>query len=51
MMEEMGYAKAEDKSKADFIIFNTCCIREHAEQRVYGNIGALKSARTRIRSS
>ena len=42
MMEEMGYAKAEDKSKADFIIFNTCCIREHAEQRVYGNIGALK---------
>ena len=51
MMEDMGYAKAEDKSKADFIIFNTCCIREHAEQRVYGNIGALKSARTRIRSS
>ena len=42
MLEDMGYTKADDKSCADFIIFNTCCIREHAEQRVYGNIGALK---------
>lgn len=42
MLFEMGYEKAENKSDADIIIFNTCCVREHAELRVFGNIGALK---------
>ncbi|MGI6161263.1 MAG: tRNA (N6-isopentenyl adenosine(37)-C2)-methylthiotransferase MiaB [Christensenellales bacterium] len=41
MLEEMGYAPAEG-APADLIIFNTCCVREHAEQRVYGNIGSLR---------
>lgn len=27
---------------ADLILFNTCAVREHAEQRVFGNVGALK---------
>lgn len=40
--EMMGYAKAESKETADLIVFNTCCVREHAEKRVFGNIGALK---------
>lgn len=42
MLEEMGCTKAADKADAQVILFNTCCVREHAEQRVYGNIGALK---------
>ncbi len=40
--EIMGYTKAASKEEADLIVFNTCCVREHAEKRVFGNIGALK---------
>ncbi len=43
MLAEMGFEFTEEEIKADFIIFNTCAIREHAEDRVYGNIGALKN--------
>lgn len=39
---EIGYTEAEDKEPADFILFNTCCVRDHAEKRLMGNIGALK---------
>jgi tRNA-2-methylthio-N6-dimethylallyladenosine synthase len=42
MLQSCGYQKAESKSDADLILFNTCCVREHAELRVFGNIGALK---------
>lgn len=42
MLEQAGYTPAGSKSEADCILFNTCCIREHAEHKVYGNIGALK---------
>lgn len=42
MLREMGYEPAEDKKQADVIIFNTCCVRENAELRVYGNVGALR---------
>ncbi|MEG1547706.1 MAG: tRNA (N6-isopentenyl adenosine(37)-C2)-methylthiotransferase MiaB [Clostridia bacterium] len=42
MLEKLGYTKAPSKNDADIIIFNTCCVREHAELRVFGNIGALK---------
>lgn len=38
-----GYEVTENNSNADIIIFNTCCIRESAEDKVLGNIGALKS--------
>ena len=41
MLAEMGFAFTDDENEADFILFNTCAIREHAEDRVYGNIGAL----------
>lgn len=43
MLSEMGYGFTEDRFKAKFIIFNTCAIREHAEDRVFGNVGMLKS--------
>ncbi len=42
MLCKMGYSLTEEPSQADFVIFNTCAVREHAEDRVYGNIGALK---------
>lgn len=41
-LREMGYINSPDKNKADLIIFNTCCVRENAELKLYGNIGALK---------
>ncbi len=40
--EKMGYNLAEKREEADLIVFNTCAIREGAEDRVFGNVGALK---------
>ena len=40
--EKMGYELAEKREDADLIVFNTCAIREGAEDRVFGNVGALK---------
>jgi tRNA-2-methylthio-N6-dimethylallyladenosine synthase len=45
ILEGIGYAAAPDTEHADFIIFNTCCVREAAEQKIFGNIGALKQAK------
>lgn len=42
LLESIGYLPSDDKETADVILFNTCCIRDHAEKRVFGNIGALK---------
>lgn len=42
MLKNMGYNKTSLKEEADIIIFNTCCVRENAELKVYGNLGALK---------
>lgn len=42
MLSEMGYAFTDSPEKADFVLYNTCAIREHAEDRVFGNAGALK---------
>ena len=43
MLSLMGYGLTEDKHEADLIIFNTCAVREHAEDRVFGNVGATKN--------
>ena len=43
MLEKMGCALTEDEKEADIIIFNTCAVREHAEDRVFGNVGQLKA--------
>lgn len=43
MLEVMGYKKTLDKTKADVILYNTCAVRENAELKVFGNIGALKA--------
>ena len=42
MLAEMGYDFTDDRKKAQLIIFNTCAVREHAEDRVFGNVGSLK---------
>lgn len=47
MLSEMGFEFTDDENEADFILFNTCAIREHAEDRVFGNIGALKNVKRR----
>ncbi len=41
ILEDIGYERVEDED-ADFIIYNTCTVRENANQRVYGRLGALK---------
>ena len=40
---ELGYRQTNEQNEADIIVFNTCCIRENAENHAYGNIGALKN--------
>ncbi len=45
ILEQIGYVEAENELVADFVIYNTCAVRENAEQRVYGRIGHLKSAK------
>lgn len=42
MLDDMGYNKTEIKEEADVVIINTCCVRENAELKLYGNIGAFK---------
>ena len=42
MLKEMGYTFTDDVKKANLVLYNTCAIREHAEDRIYGNVGALK---------
>lgn len=41
-LHEMGYVFTENREEADFVLFNTCAVREHAQDRVFGNVGALK---------
>lgn len=42
MLKRIGYTPTDDKEKASIILFNTCCVRENAENKVFGNLGALK---------
>ena len=43
MLEQSGFEFSDEPDNADFILFNTCAVREHAEDRVFGNVGALKN--------
>lgn len=42
ILQGRGYRESLQEQDADIIVFNTCCIRENAENHAYGNIGALK---------
>ena len=45
MLESMGMVSAPQREEADFVIFNTCCVRENAERRALGNVTWLKEVR------
>ena len=47
LLAQMGYEFTDTPNDADFILFNTCAVREHAEDRVFGNVGALKALKRR----
>ncbi len=47
MLEASGYGLTDTEEGADVIVLNTCAIREHAEQRVFGNVGALVHTKRR----
>mgnify|MGYP000074513293 FL=1 len=42
MLEKMGYTKTEKQNDADLSLFNTCCVRENAEDKLFGKLGELK---------
>ena len=44
-IERLGYVKNDDEFSSDLVVLNTCCIRETAEQKAMGNIGALKQVK------
>ena len=46
-LEKMGFGFTGDEERARIIVINTCAIREHAEQRVFGNVGALVHVKRR----
>lgn len=47
LLAEMGFGFTDSPETADFILFNTCAVREHAEDRVFGNVGSLKALKRR----
>ena len=42
ILVDLGYAETSDRAQANIIVFNTCCIRDTAEKKIFGNIGELK---------
>lgn len=42
MLEKMGYTRTENQKEADLALFNTCCVRENAEDKLFGKLGELK---------
>ena len=42
MLEKMNYVKTDDIKEADIVVFNTCCVRENAEERLFGKVGEVK---------
>ena len=51
LLAAMGFDFTQDVNQADLILYNTCAVREHAEDRVYGNVGALKHLKRRYPST
>jgi tRNA-2-methylthio-N6-dimethylallyladenosine synthase len=42
MLQQMNYLETENREQADLMILNTCCVRENAELKIYGNLGEIK---------
>src|SRR5699024_12341505 len=45
LLEDAGYARAAEDTTADIVVFNTCAVRENADNRLYGNLGHLRPAK------
>ncbi|WP_344419984.1 tRNA (N6-isopentenyl adenosine(37)-C2)-methylthiotransferase MiaB [Pseudonocardia ailaonensis] len=45
LLESAGYTRAEDPAGADVVVFNTCAVRENADNKLYGNLGHLRPAK------
>ena len=45
MLEEMEYSKTDNIEESDIIVFNTCCVRENAEDRLFGKLGEVKKVK------
>jgi tRNA-2-methylthio-N6-dimethylallyladenosine synthase len=45
LLEDAGYVRAADAAAADVVVFNTCAVRENADNRLYGNLGHLRPAK------
>ena len=50
ILEKVGYVPCEEEDKADFVIYNTCSIRENANTRVYGRLGHLNAIKKKRKS-
>ena len=49
ILRELGYENRDEAEGADIVVFNTCCIRENAENHAFGNIGMLKKLKAQNR--
>src|SRR5215210_2513986 len=47
LLESEGYERTDDVESADVVLLNTCCIRENADNRLYGHLGHLKAVKAR----
>ena len=45
MIEKMGYSKTENLEESDLVVFNTCCVRENAEDKLFGKLGEVKKVK------
>ena len=45
MIEQMGYIRIDEAKKADLAVMNTCCVRENAEDKLFGKLGELKKSK------
>ena len=50
MLEEMGYKPAKNGTVSDIYILNTCCVRENAEEKLFGKVGELKKIKQKNNS-
>ncbi len=50
ILGELGFAEGSSSEESDFVIFNTCCVRENAELKIFGNVGALRQKKKKNRN-
>lgn len=47
ILKQIGYREEANEERADFVIYNTCTVRENANMRVYGRLGQLKASKSK----